>query len=536
MGFVQSGAAREEGAGWIGVGEHGVAQPTERHGIGGAGGGAGGGIGQGLGLKAGADGRGVQRARETAGFVERAAPAGAGRGVVRSEEKLRLLGLARQPVEVDVDRLFLPVDKVAYAGGVGAARVNHGDVAPLAGTDRGSDGADDDRISGVALAQAEFDLAVDEAQFAAAAVGGIVGGADVIDRGKQGDIAGIGGVRVEPKSEGEAGLRAEIKRGGRNFRGGLGEIGAPRRTGDTRRIGLGGEERDAGVRGDFGAGGGEHRFKAGRIGGAPLPRGAGGRELGVECGQLAGLLGESGLVGAGRSRDHRDRVGDAAIFPALGGLVEKSEQAVVIALGNRIKFMVVAFRALHGEAKPRGAEGADAVGDVFDAVFFLDDAALGIDDVVAREAGGDALLEGGLRQEIARDLFGDEAIVGEIGVEGVDHPVAPAPHRARRVVVEAVGVGVARGVEPLDGLPFAVVGRGEQAVDGVFVGGFWIFDYGAGKGVEFSGSRWQADEIEAGAAQPCLGGGGRGRGKILAGEAGQDEGVDGVAGELSVES
>ena len=99
-----------------------------------------------------------------------------------------------------------------------------------------------------------------------------------------------------------------------------------------------------------------------------------------------------------------------------------------------------------------------------------------------------------------------------------------------------MGVGVARGVEPLDGLPFAVVGRGEQAVDGVFVGGFWIFEHGAGKGVEFSGSRWQADEIEAGAAQPCLGGGGRGRGKILAGEAGQDEGVDGLAGELSVES
>lgn len=200
VGFVQSGAAREEGAGRIGVGEHGVAQPTECHGIGGAGGGAGGGIGQGLGLKAGADGRGVQRARETAGFVERAAPAGAGRGVVRSEEKLRLLGLARQPVEVDVDRLLLPVDEAANAGGVLSARVNHGNVAPLAGTDRGADGADDDRISGVALAQAEFDLAVDEAQFAAAAVGGVVGGADVIDRGKQGDIAGIVGVRVEPKA------------------------------------------------------------------------------------------------------------------------------------------------------------------------------------------------------------------------------------------------------------------------------------------------------------------------------------------------
>ena len=78
-------------------------------------------------------------------------------------------------------------------------------MAPLTGTDRGADGADDDRIGGVALAQAEFDLAVDEAQFAAAAVAGVVGGADVIDRGKQGDVAGIVGVRVEPKSEGEAG-------------------------------------------------------------------------------------------------------------------------------------------------------------------------------------------------------------------------------------------------------------------------------------------------------------------------------------------
>jgi hypothetical protein len=99
--------------------------------------------------------------------------------------------------------------------------------------------------------------------------------------------------------------------------------------------------------------------------------------LGVEGGELALVRRREQLVGrASGAGIIGTALATRPSSPCSEVVVEKSEQLVVIALGNRIKFMVVAFRALHGEAEPRGAEGADAVGDVFDAVFFVDDAAL----------------------------------------------------------------------------------------------------------------------------------------------------------------
>ena len=58
--------------------------------------------------------------------------------------------------------------------------------------------------------------------------------------------------------------------------------------------------------------------------------------------------------------------------------------------------MVVTLGAGDGEAEPVGGGGVDAVkeGDV--ALFFGDGAALAVEEVVAVERGGDALVEGGV--------------------------------------------------------------------------------------------------------------------------------------------
>ena len=250
------------------------------------------------------------------------------------------------------------------------------------------------------------------------------------------------------------------------------------------------------------------------------------------------MIGQGGLLLAGRRGNHRDGVGDAAVLAVLGDVIEEGGELVEILLFDRVEFVIVAFGALHGETEPGGAEGANAVGDVLEAVFLIDDTALGIDDVVAGEAGGDQRVESrgaeigagraecGVGQQVAGDLFGDETVVREIGVEGVDHPIAPAPHGAGGVVVEAVGIGVTRGVEPLDGLAFAVVGRSQQAVDGGRVGGLAAFFHVDGEGVEFGGCGWQADEIEAGAAQPRLGGGSGGGREVFALEARENEVIE----------
>ena len=70
--------------------------------------------------------------------------------------------------------------------------------------------------------------------------------------------------------------------------------------------------------------------------------------------------------------------------------------------------MVVAAGAAHRQAEPDGGRGLHAVDDGLDAPLFGNDAALGVDAVVAVEAGGDLLVEGGVGQHVAGDLLDRE--------------------------------------------------------------------------------------------------------------------------------
>ena len=115
--------------------------------------------------------------------------------------------------------------------------------------------------------------------------------------------------------------------------------------------------------------------------------------------------------------------------------------------------------------------------------------------MVALKAGGDALRERGVGQEVAGHLFEDELVEGHVACEGIDHPVAPAPHDAFAIGLVAVGVGITGGIEPAGGHAFGEAGGGEEAVDGGLVGSV---------AVEFSGSWWEAGEVEAEAAEQCF--------------------------------
>ncbi len=72
---------------------------------------------------------------------------------------------------------------------------------------------------------------------------------------------------------------------------------------------------------------------------------------------------------------------------------------------------------------------------------------------------------------VTGDLEREEAIVGQVGVERPDDPVAIAPGvGALGVELEAVGVGVMRQVEPVLAPALAVMRAGQQAIDQPFVG------------------------------------------------------------------
>ena len=155
--------------------------------------------------------------------------------------------------------------------------------------------------------------------------------------------------------------------------------------------------------------------------------------------------------------------------------------------------MVVALRAGEGQAEDRFTEGLHAVGVIVDEVLGGDRATLVGVHVVALEAGRDQLTIVGVRHEVAGDLFRDEAVVGFVVVEGLDDPVAPEPEVTASVDGEAVGVGVAGGIQPIEGHAFAEVGTGQQAVDESAVGVWFLV---MNEGFDFGGGRGQAGQVQ----------------------------------------
>jgi len=103
-------------------------------------------------------------------------------------------------------------------------------------------------------------------------------------------------------------------------------------------------------------------------------------------------------------------------------------------------------------------------------VLFRDTSAFAVDHVVAVEPGGDELLFGRFRQQVARQLLDGELIERHVAVEGLDHPVAIGPNLAVVVEVQTVGVAVAGGIEPEPGHVLTVAGRLEQPVHQPLVG------------------------------------------------------------------
>ena len=74
-------------------------------------------------------------------------------------------------------------------------------------------------------------------------------------------------------------------------------------------------------------------------------------------------------------------------------------------------------------------------------------------------------------EDVAGELLVEEAVVRDVGVEGVDDVIAIEVRLGDRVIgVIPGGVGVPGEVEPVASPSLAVMGRGEQLVDQAFIG------------------------------------------------------------------
>ena len=170
------------------------------------------------------------------------------------------------------------------------------------------------------------------------------------------------------------------------------------------------------------------------------------------------------FIGLHLLRRHEDDGGGFVV------VVDEGEEPVVVLLRDGVELVVVALRALDREAEHAFADGVHAVEHRLHAELLGIDRAFLVDLGIAEEARGDAFILAGLGQLVARDLLDDELVVGQVAVEGVDDPVAVEPDETRLVLLVAVGVGVARRIEPMTRPPFAVVRAREQRIHQTWIG------------------------------------------------------------------
>ena len=136
------------------------------------------------------------------------------------------------------------------------------------------------------------------------------------------------------------------------------------------------------------------------------------------------------------------------ILVGVGGVIEEGVELVILLGRERIVFVVVALAAAEGGAHPDRHGGVDAIDDRLVAELLIVGAAFGVGHGVAMETGGDFLLQRRVREHVAGDLLDGESIERQVAVERIDHPIAIRPHAAAIVLFVALGVRVAREVEP----------------------------------------------------------------------------------------
>ena len=159
----------------------------------------------------------------------------------------------------------------------------------------------------------------------------------------------------------------------------------------------------------------------------------------------------------------RRRVADDGQFLRDFAAGENPMQGVVVSRAHRLIFMVVATAAGDGEPHQAAGHQVDAVVD--DVVRVTEKRAAHREEAECRQiAPRHRRLD-----PVGRELQRDKLIVGQIAMQGIDHPVAIGPGEGipMVLVVESVAhrVGVAGEVEPLFGPVFGMLPRGEKPIN-----------------------------------------------------------------------
>ena len=115
-------------------------------------------------------------------------------------------------------------------------------------------------------------------------------------------------------------------------------------------------------------------------------------------------------------------------FLTIDRVVEEGKELVVLLLGERIVLVIVTLGTGECRAQPKSCSSVGAIHHTFDAGFLGVHSTFHVDHRVAMKPGSNFLIERGIGQHVACELFDSELIKRQIPVESFDHPVAVFPH------------------------------------------------------------------------------------------------------------
>ena len=139
-------------------------------------------------------------------------------------------------------------------------------------------------------------------------------------------------------------------------------------------------------------------------------------------------------------------------------------------LRNGVELVRVATGAGERDAQQHGAQRFGAVEVVLGLKLRRNGAALGRGRIHPHEAGGDALFERCIGEQVTRELPGDEVIERQVLVHGMHDPIAIRINPAAIVQMQPVRIAVTNRVEPIAGLMLAESRAGHELVDQPLVG------------------------------------------------------------------
>ena len=149
--------------------------------------------------------------------------------------------------------------------------------------------------------------------------------------------------------------------------------------------------------------------------------------------------------------------------------VEECKHTVEILLLNRVVLVIVAARAAQSEPQPNVRRGLRAVRNILHAELLRHNAAFRAGPVIPVKRRGDALVQSGIRQQVAGNLLNGELIERHVLLERFNHPIAPAPHIARAIGLIAVCIRVPGRLHPTKSHALGIARRRQQTVDRLLV-------------------------------------------------------------------